>query len=424
MAATAVLRCATKHLYLSASAATADGAAEHDAALAPCIALLLGHADHPLLQGALQTAQLAARFGGLRFRSTLADRHAAHWASWCVRGPKAAARVLLALQGLLADRHPPSAAAEHAAVDLRAAGDTVPDGEEATWRPDASCCSPYNREEPCDHLRGWQRRAAHACDERAFETQFSSISPASRTLLLSSRARTLLPTHDSACATAVVSASCAVPLSEHLPRLCREVGTRLTRNVRVSDARAGCPSHRGCVQVATPVACGATCNWRHARQPPQPGWPATHIGSRNPQSGPPQFDGFLRNFSLVGTFLAILVEWPFSAISDRKCSSRHRCGPGTHHKQCQTYPEPGWSRCCHVVVFGIEVSGRWAPEATTSYLSCRLVESVVLVGTRPRRRAGRRSPPAAAFPCMLSDAGRRAQGPIWMQQAEKITTKK
>ena len=149
-AAWLLLRCcaALRSNYTSsASAATADGAAEHDAALAPCIAQLLGHADHPLLDGALQTAQLAARFGGLGLRSTLAD--AAHWASWCVRGPKAAARVLQALQGPLS-HGPPSAAAQHAAVDLRAAGDTVPDREEATWPPDAPCCSPYNREEPCD----------------------------------------------------------------------------------------------------------------------------------------------------------------------------------------------------------------------------------------------------------------------------------
>ena len=44
-----------------------------------------------------QTAQLAARFGGLGLRSALSDCHAAHWASWCDalpvlwdRAPKAA----------------------------------------------------------------------------------------------------------------------------------------------------------------------------------------------------------------------------------------------------------------------------------------------------------------------------------------------
>ena len=64
------------------------------------------------------------------------------------RAPEAAARMLRAVQGPLADG-PPSTA------------------------------------EPCDRLRGWQRRAAHACDERAFETFFLNLSPASRALLLS-----------------------------------------------------------------------------------------------------------------------------------------------------------------------------------------------------------------------------------------------
>ena len=36
----------------------------------------------------------------------------------------------------------------------------------------------------------------------------------------------------------------------------------------------------------------------------------------------------------------------------------------------------------------------------------------------------RQPPPAAAFPCVLSDAGRRAQGPTWMLQAKKNSRKK
>ena len=57
-------------------------------------------------------------------------------------------------------------------------------------------------DEPADHLRGWQRHAASACDERAFETHLSHLSPASRALLLSqagphsSRALNVLPTHE------------------------------------------------------------------------------------------------------------------------------------------------------------------------------------------------------------------------------------
>ena len=122
------------------------------------------------------------------------------------------------------------------------------------------------RPDPCDHLRGWQRRAAHACDERAFETAFSNLSPASRALLLSqagphsSRPAMVLPTHEdvtlpsahfrvlllrrlrlplplaprtcacrkpldvlgdyrTACATAGVLASCAIPFERALARV-------------------------------------------------------------------------------------------------------------------------------------------------------------------------------------------------------------
>ena len=36
-----------------------------------------------------------------------------------------------------------------------------------------------------DYLRGWQRWASRACDERVLETHFTDLSPASRALLLS-----------------------------------------------------------------------------------------------------------------------------------------------------------------------------------------------------------------------------------------------
>ena len=35
-----------------------------------------------------------------------------------------------------------------------------------------------------DYLRGWQRRASRACEERALETHFPDLSPASQALLL------------------------------------------------------------------------------------------------------------------------------------------------------------------------------------------------------------------------------------------------
>ena len=368
-------------LRVLSPAATADYAAEHDAALAACIAGLLGHAGHPLPEGALQTAQLAARFGGLGLRSALSDRHAAHWASWCDalpvlrdRAPEAAARMLHALQGPLADSPPSAAAAQHAAVYLRAQGYTVPNWEEA-MRPPADAPS---REEPCDHLRGWQRRAAHACDERAFETLFSSLSPAARALLLSqagphsSRALTVLPTHEdvtlpsahfrvlllrrlrlplplapracacrrpldvlgdhrAACATAGVLASRAIPLERALARVCREAGARVARNVRLADMNLDVP-----VQDARRIE--VVCN----------GLPLWH-----------------------GEQLAVDATLVSPLGRDGQPRANADAHPGivvaqaTRRKQRQTYPELERARRCRLVVFGLEVGGRWAPEAAT-----------------------------------------------------------
>ena len=183
-------------LRVLSPAATADYAAEHDEALAACIAGRLGHAGAPCRQHSLLHA-LAASACVLRCQT--ATQHtghpgATHFLSYGI-GCHAAARVLHALQGPLADSPPSAAAAKHAAVYLRAQGHTVPNWEETMLAP----ADAPSRTEPCDHLRGWQRRAAHACDERAFETFFSSLSPAARALLLSqagphsSRALTVLP---------------------------------------------------------------------------------------------------------------------------------------------------------------------------------------------------------------------------------------
>ena len=40
----------------------------------------------------------------------------------------------------------------------------------------------------------------------------------------------------------------------------------------------------------------------------------------------------------------------------------------TRRKQRQTYPELERARRCRLVVFGMEVGGRWAPEAATTFI--------------------------------------------------------
>ena len=221
-------------LHVLPPAETADYAAEHDAAIAACLARLLGQADHTswfmsASRTFLATRAPASRHTLARARSRGMAREArapavAHAVRWSpstssglrqaqVRGASgsgrrnrrrrrtrkcALGRMLQALQGPLADSLPSTAAAQHAAVHLGAQGYAA-SGWGEVMQPPAEAS---RRDDLCDHLRGWQRRAAHACDERAFETAFSNLSPASRALLLSqagphsSRALTVLPTHE------------------------------------------------------------------------------------------------------------------------------------------------------------------------------------------------------------------------------------
>ena len=146
------------------------------------------------------------------------------------------------------------------------------------------------------HLRGWQRAAVAACDERALETHLPHLTPASRALLLSQaglhsgRALTVLPTsaavalpehllvlllrrlrlplplaprtchcrgrldpvgdHRSACATSGALASRALPLEHAVARVCRKSGARVARNVRLADMNIDVPvSDARCIEV-------------------------------------------------------------------------------------------------------------------------------------------------------------------------------
>ena len=154
-------------------------ARDHDAAVAQCLTRLLQLEAAPLPDPSLRTAQLALRFGGLGLRSTVAARQAAHWAFWCdtlpviqARAPVAADRLLQALHGHVP--LPAAAAANQARDALRATGYDAPARAsllDASDAPPARGCA----FEPGDALRGWQRQAARACDERACETHLSDL---------------------------------------------------------------------------------------------------------------------------------------------------------------------------------------------------------------------------------------------------------
>ena len=83
---------------------TEEYASSHDDAVASCLSSLLDLGEAPLPQPSLRAAQLAWRHGGLCLRSARADRHTAHWASWCdtlpvihARAPAVAGWLLSAL---------------------------------------------------------------------------------------------------------------------------------------------------------------------------------------------------------------------------------------------------------------------------------------------------------------------------------------
>ncbi|OLQ07106.1 hypothetical protein AK812_SmicGene9518 [Symbiodinium microadriaticum] len=141
-----------------------------DAAVGCCLSALLGLAEAPLPPQPARAARLALRFGGLGLRAADTDRHAAYWAvGWT-----------------------PCRSSKPESPQLRSA-----------WH-EALCDLPglhSRHDEPADFLRGWQRRASHACDERTLETHLADLSPASRALLSqagphAARAFAVLPTSD------------------------------------------------------------------------------------------------------------------------------------------------------------------------------------------------------------------------------------
>ena len=122
--------------------------------------------------------------------------YAAHWASWCdtlpviqARAPAAAARLHATLQG---DGALPSAAAAiHTQTQLRHVGYEAPEWAALCSGAVAVPPAPDRTDDPWP-FRGWQRVAARACDERAYETHLADLAPGQ----FASRALNVLPTRD------------------------------------------------------------------------------------------------------------------------------------------------------------------------------------------------------------------------------------
>ena len=113
-------------------------------------------------------------------------------------------------------------------------------------------------------LRGWQRTAAHVCDERALETRLADLSTASRALLLSQEGP-----HSARVLIVAITEDVTIPWSHNLahgpapvevhwmntattlcPRLCQEAGARVGRNVAFWPYELGCADPRRPAQLA------------------------------------------------------------------------------------------------------------------------------------------------------------------------------
>ena len=159
-----------------------------------------GDEGAPIPPAAWRVLHLPLRFGGLGLRSAAEAAQSAWWASWFdslpairVRAPDVAERLVQGLEAQGGSEPPSLVSARTAAALLRGRVFEVP-----PW--DSFSPVPPGDGERDDPLRGWQRRAAMVCDERALEMHLSDLDTASRALVLSQagphagRALTVRPT--------------------------------------------------------------------------------------------------------------------------------------------------------------------------------------------------------------------------------------
>ena len=350
-------------------------------AVANCLGSLV-HSGDQLPAAAVQASQLALGFGGLGLRSATADRCAAYWASWHdtlpairARSAQIAADLLHALAAPHASGSPAVAAAAQAADHLAAQGYRVPAWDAPEPRHPAQA---DDHDQPGHRLRGWQRYAARACDQRAFETHLATLPPASRALLLSQAGPhaaccfTVRPTHEAvtipsaefrvlllrrlrlalplaprlcacrglldplgdhraACATSGALASRALPLERAVARVCQEAGARVARNVRLADMNLPVPVPDA---RRIEIVCNGLPLWHGAQLAVDTTCVSPVTRSGEPRPGADSQPG-----------LALLQA--------------------TRRKRRDTYPELSRSPRCHLVVFAVEVGGRWGSEPAT-----------------------------------------------------------
>ncbi len=361
---------------------TAAFASDHDAAILRCLAALLANnQEAPLAEPQVSRAHLSLFYGGMGLRSAARVRFAAYWGSWADSLPVLRSR-LPGLSGqllasLTADAPPhrtPCVQEVCIAADvLRQAGFQPP-----AWDRLAAGLRPQQltERELGDPLRGWQREASTARDKQEFLTLFSNLDTASRALLLSQadphggRVLTTLPTapelradnplfrvillrrlrmpiphgpthcrcrrpmdtygdHRAACPNAGVLKPRGIPLERAVARICREAGARVRENVLLADMNLDLP-------VADNRQIEVVAN----------GLPLWH-----------------------GAQLAVDATLVCPVGRDGRPRPRGDIIPGlalqeaARKKREDTYPEFLASNRSRLVVFGLEVGGRWDKEA-------------------------------------------------------------
>ena len=134
-----------------------------------------------------------------------------------------------------------------------------------------------------------------------------------------------------ACSTSGVLASRALPLERAIARVCQEAGARVGRNVALAAMNIDVPVHDA---RRIEVVCNGLPLWHGAQ------------------------------LAVDATLVS-----PVTRDGRPHDGAEHRPGwavrNAARRKRRQTYPEIDRSRRCRLVVFGLEVGGRWAEEAAT-----------------------------------------------------------
>ena len=141
----------------------------------------------------------------------------------------------------------------------------------------------------------------------------------------------MLGDHRAACSTSGVLASRALPLERAIARVCQEAGARVGRNVALAAMNIDVPVHDA---RRVEVVCNGLPLWHGAQLAVDATLVSPVTRDGRPHAGADHHPGWaVRN--------------------------------AARRKRRQTYPEIDRSRRCRLVVFGLEVGGRWAEEAAT-----------------------------------------------------------